>query len=274
MVLKFLKKAKKKSFTSREGLRSASDNGGYVAFVEQAVADPVVFANFKQSLVYQEILEHTSEAQARQYLEIIAEQTPQVFTSLEKFAVNDLVGGASVIRFSDRCSLSPSTLRYVKVASDLVKLFGDVLQHAQVAEIGVGYGGQRLVLDQLYQFASYDMFDLPAVLGLVSKYLESHLLQSCYQTKTLNTYDGAKDYDLVISNYAFSELPAVVQRIYVEKVLKKAKRGYLTMNSGVSDSLYADGRMSREEIQSIIPNTRVLEEKPLSYPGNYLLVWG
>lgn len=273
MLFKSLRK-KKKSFISREGLRSASDNGGYVAFVEQALADHAVFSNFKQSPVYQEILEHTSEEQGRQYLQIIANQTPHFMEMLGRFAVNDLVGGANVVRFSDQCILSPSTLRYVKVASDLTHLFGAGLQGAHVAEIGVGYGGQRLVLDQLYRFRSYDMFDLPPVLGLVSKYLESHLLQSSYRTRTLNMHDGERAYDLVISNYAFSELPTAVQRMYVEKVLKKSSRGYLTMNSGLPDSLYSEGRMSLEEIQSVIPNTRVLEERPHSFRGNYLLVWG
>ena len=96
-----------------------------MAFVEQALADPAVFAQFKQSPVYQQILEHTSETQARQYLEIIAAQTPQFQTLWDKFGINDLVGGANVLRFSEYCRLSPSTLRYVKVASDLVHLFGD-----------------------------------------------------------------------------------------------------------------------------------------------------
>lgn len=272
-MFKFLRQ-KKNSFISREGLRSASDNGGYVAFVESALADHEIFTHFKQNATYQEILEHTSEEQGRQYLKIIAEQTPHFMNMLDSFSVNDMVGGANVIQFTENCRLSPSTLRYVKVASDLTHLFGANLEAAHVAEVGVGYGGQRLVLDQLYRFRSYDMFDLPPVLGLVSKYLESHLLQSSYQARTLNTHDGEKSYDLVISNYAFSELPAVVQRIYVEKVLKKASRGYLTMNSGGADSLYSDGRMSLEELQSIIPNTRVLEEKPYSFHGNYLLVWG
>lgn len=272
-MFKFLRK-KKKSFISREGLRSASDNGGYVAFVESALADHEIFAGFKKNPIYQEILEHTSEEQGRQYLKVIAEQTPNFMEILDSFSVNDLVGGANIIQFSENCRLSPSTLRYVKVASDLTHLFGKGLDGAHVAEIGVGYGGQRLVLDQLYKFRSYDLFDLPPVLGLVSKYLECHLLQSSYKAKTLNTHDGEKSYDLVISNYAFSELPAIVQRKYVDKVLKKASRGYLTMNSGVADSLYSDGRMSLEELQSIIPHTRVLEEKPYSFRGNYVLVWG
>lgn len=268
------KRQKPTSFISREGLRSDSDNGAYVAFIEQALADPSAFQTFKQSPVYQQILEHTSEEQGRVYLQIIGEQSPQLLGMLQRFAVNDLVGGANVVQFSEHCRLSPSTLRYVKVASDLSTLFGQGLEGAHVAEIGVGYGGQRLVLDQLYRFRTYDMFDLPPVLALVSKYLESHLLQSCYQTKTLNTHDGEKTYDLAISNYAFSELPAPVQRVYIDKVLKKSARGYLTMNSGRPDSVFSKGKMTLEEIQAEIPNTRVLDEKPHSAPGNYLLVWG
>lgn len=268
------KRNKQQSFISREGLRSDSDNGAYVAFIEQALVDQAIFARFKQSPVYQQILEHTSEVLGREYLKIIDEKMPGWLESLDKFSVNDLVGGAHVVQFSERCRLSPSTLRYVKVAADLTSLFGERLQGMHVAEIGVGYGGQRLVLDQLYRFKSYDMFDLPPVLGLVSKYLESHLLQSSYQPKTLNTHDGEKSYDLVISNYAFSELPAPVQRMYVEKVLKRAARGYLTMNSGRPDSVFSKGKMSLEEIQELIPGTQILEEKPYSAPGNYLLVWG
>lgn len=272
MSFKFLRK--KKIFISREDLRSDSDDGAYVSFVEQAISDESVFACFKQSPTYQKILEHTSEEQGKEYLKIIAAQSSIFLDSLNKFSVNDLVGGASVFEFPGGYRLSPSTMRYVKVASDLTCLFGNRLDDMHVAEVGVGYGGQRLVLDQLYRFASYDMFDLPPVLSLVSKYLESHILQSSYQTKTLNTHSGDKSYDLVISNYAFSELPAPVQRIYIEKVLKKSKRGYLTMNSGQPNSVFSKGKLSLEEIQALVPGTRILEEKPYSAPGNYLLVWG
>lgn len=263
-----------RSYVSREGLRSDSDDGAYIAFVESALKDHAAFSTFKKSPVYQTILEHTSEEQGKVYLDIIGKQTPDFLRMFEKFSINDLVGGAHVVEFDQKYRVSPSTMRYIKVASDLYSLFGDEIQGADVAEIGVGYGGQRLILDQIYRFRSYDMFDLPPVLGLVSKYLESHLLQSSYKTKTLNTHDGEKPYGLVISNYAFSELPAVVQRMYIEKVLKRSTRGYLTMNSGRADSVFSKGKLTLEEIQEMIPGTRVLDERPYSAPGNYLLVWG
>jgi putative sugar O-methyltransferase len=273
MNLKFLFK-KNKSYAFRKELRSDSDNGKYVAFIDKALTDNNIFENFKKNKIYQQILEHTSVEQAEKYLKIILEQTPDYKKMWESFAINDLIGGADIHDFKNSCILSPSTLRYVKVASDLQCLFGDDLHNANIVEIGVGYGGQRLILDQLYDFKSYDMFDLPSVLRLVSKYLENHLLQSSYCTKTINQHEGEKKYDLAISNYAFSELPAALQRVYIDKVLKKSKRGYLTMNSGQSDSVFSEGKMSLAEIQTIIPDTRILEEKPHSAQGNYLLVWG
>jgi hypothetical protein len=118
------------------------------------------------------------------------------------------------------------------------------------------------------------MFDLPTVLKLVSKYLDNHLLQSSYTPITLNQHLGDKNYDLVISNYAFSELPAALQKVYIKKVIKKSKRGYLTMNSGKVDSVFSEGKITLEEFQSHIPNTRILEENPFSAKGNYLIVWG
>jgi hypothetical protein len=68
---------------------------------------------------------------------------------MERFKINDLVGSPTTYVYHRFGRISPSTLRYVKVASDLRRLFGD-LTGAKVAEIGVGYGGQLLVLDQIF----------------------------------------------------------------------------------------------------------------------------
>jgi hypothetical protein len=58
------------------------------------------------------------------------------------------------------------------------------------------------------------------------------MLKSSYHTTSLNQHQGDVIYDLVISNYAFSELPSELQTRYIEKIILKAKRGYLTINSG------------------------------------------
>ena len=55
--------------------------------------------------------------------------------------------------------LPPTTLRYLKVASDLKNLFGSDL--GEVAEIGCGYGGQTLVNDQLLNVESAGLLSCP-----------------------------------------------------------------------------------------------------------------
>lgn len=115
--------------------------------------------------------------------------------------------------------MSPSILSYIKVASDLRILFVDFIEGADIATRGVGYGGQRQALDQLYRCRSFDLFDPPSVLGLVSEFLERHLLQFACQAKMLTTHGIEKYYSLSISNYAYAEFPAPVQSIFIEKVL-------------------------------------------------------
>ena len=79
-------------------------------------------------------------------------------------------------------------------------------------------------------------------------------------------------YDLAISNYAFSELPRVIQLQYVE-IFKNSKKGYLTMNSG-NGGIYDEGKLTLNELKSILPNISVFEENPKTYKGNYIIVWG
>lgn len=261
------------SYTGHPGNRSLADNGTYVPFVELAARDYQAFLTFKRHPHYQAVLEHVSPELGQAYLRAIAAQSPGLLAGIGTFAINDLVGGAEIVRYGD-IALSPSTLRYVKVASDLVTLFGEGLEGGRIAEIGVGYGGQMLVLDQIYRFGQYHLFDLPPVLELTQRYLESHLLRSAYRKFTLNQHDGGESYDLVISNYAFSELPMALQKEYLRKILRKAKRGYLTMNSGRANSIFRTDKMSLEELRASLPASMVIEEQPSSCPGNYILVWG
>ena len=111
------------------------------------------------------------------------------------------------------------------------------------------------------------------VLQLISRYLECYLINSTYKPTTLNRFDSqTAKFDLVISNYAFSELPKPLQLKYISKVLSKAKRGYMTMNSGKTTG---SGRsMTIDELRIHFPDLQILEEVPLTSADNYILVWG
>lgn len=259
-------------FVGIESNRSESDDGRYVVFVSQASQDYQVFKNFKRHPTYTAILEHASQAEGLAYLSIAAKDSPEFFKKVEALKANDEVGNPITYEYPGVGKVSPSTLRYLKVASDLRKYFGENLGET-IAEIGVGYGGQCLTLDKLFNFKKYYLFDLPPVLDLVARYLECHTLKGSYQCTTLNQYDPDREFDLVISNYAFSELPSNLQRMYIEKILSKSRRGYLTMNSGLKNSVFNRDKLSIEELKQLLPKFEIIKEQPLTANANYIIIW-
>ncbi len=261
-----------REFAAIEANRSRSDNGLYVAFVERANRDYKVFSKFKSHPHYRKVLEHVTKKQGQEYLDAIISQSPEFIDQIDKFKINDLVGTPFIESYEGIGAISPATLRYMKVASDLRRNFGGTIG-SKVAEIGGGYGGQYLILDQIFQMRQYVLYDLSQVLSLTSKYLESHLLNSSYKISTLNQSSGDEEFDCVISNYAFSELPPNVQKKYIEKILSQSKRGYLAMNSGRVDSVFKP-HLSLESLRQLLPSFEIKEETPLTGRRNYIILWG
>ncbi|MGZ3721627.1 MAG: putative sugar O-methyltransferase [Bdellovibrionales bacterium] len=261
-TMRFMSAIDRPEFYGEKKNRSAADSGHYVKVVRKAAANYKTFRKFKRHPYYMGILEHVTKSQGEEYLGFVREESPAFMSKLEEFRENDLIGSPLKYSFGEAGVFSPTTLRYMKVASDLRNYFGD-LTGFKIAEIGCGYGGQLLILDKIWKLGSHTMFDMDPVLGLISRYLESHLLRTSYHPTTINRFDGKSDFDLVISNYAFSELPADLERIYIEKVIGKAKRGYLTMNSG-RGGVYQDGKLMLEELRQLLPPFEIIEERPRS----------
>ncbi len=265
------------SFVNLKELRSWSDNGSYVQSVEEAINDYKKFKRFKSDKRYQFVLEHATFEQGLQNIEIIKKNNIELLdnNNFSKFKLNDLIGSPKIYNYgSVYGNISPTTIAYIKVLSDLMSLF-KINEINTIAEIGAGYGGQALIIDQFTKKIEFTLFDLKPVLKLTEKYLESFNLNGSFNTKTLNEESYTNKYDLIISNYAFSELPKKTQILYLEKVLIKSKRGYLIMNSG---SPYKknkdDSQLNYDEIVKYLPSCEVLTETPLTSENNYLLVWG
>ena len=192
---------------------------------------------------------------------------------IENFKENDLIGKPNLSFYKDIGSISPTTLRYVKVASDLNKIFnGNIGKN--ICEIGAGYGGQFFILNKIFKINSYVMFDLPEANLLIEKYLKNFSILAKYETSTLDSFNEESDFDLVISNYAFSEIGRNEQIKYINRVLSKSKRGYLTMNSGKKNSEFKHNHLLLDELEDLLPKFKVLEEKPLIWEDNYIIVWG
>jgi hypothetical protein len=255
----------------KKNLRSVSDNGRYPEFCQRAARDPEVFAHFKRNEDYREILEHVSEDLGRQYLEIIKNKWPDLIACVGLLKRNDAFGDPIRFEYPDIGRMSPSTLRYIKVACDLNELFGP-LDGFNVIEIGGGYVGQMLIADEIWPLKSWTIFDLPEALELVERCNGKDDLS--WITAPYKLFSPDQLYrewpgtDLVISNYAFSELPRVEQLHYLVIVLRNAKRGYMTMNNASPDG------MSAEELMPYFDDARIIEEVPLTSKGNYIFVWG
>jgi hypothetical protein len=240
------------------GATSVSDTPAYTQLCARAATDRDVFATFKRQPAYTAILEHVSCSLGAEYLRVALEQTPEIADRLGSFRRNDEIGTPNVCDYGHQGVYSPTTLRYVKVLSDLQTLFGP-LDRLRILEIGVGYGGQCFIVHAGGGFRSYALVDLPPVLALAKRYLDT--------LGVPNVELGAQGaFDLVVSNYAFSECRRKVQTLYLDELLKPTPRGYMTCN-------FMEG-MGREEIAAQLPGSRWIEENPRSAKRNATLVWG
>ena len=277
-IFLFLKNIyRNESFVNLQEIRSWSDNGSYVKCVEDALYNYKKFNKFKSDKRYQFVLEHASYKGGLENLKIIEKNNPDLLNekNFTKFKLNDLIGTPKTYDYGKIFGdLSPTTIAYIKVLSDLKTLF-NLNEIKTIAEIGVGYGGQSLIIDQFTKKIEFTLFDLKPVLKLTEKYLDSFNLNGSFKIKSLNQESYNSEYDLIISNYAFSELPKETQILYLEKILSKSKRGYMIMNSASPHKKnLGNSQLNYDEIIKYLPTCKVLPEMPLTSQNNYLLIWG
>lgn len=271
---KYCRTQMKKYSASRRSGTSVSDDADYPVFCYLASQNDKIFKRFKRNEIYNNILEHLTEQNGTDYLNIVNAGGGAFPDSCwENFRKNDSCGSPRMFYYNINGKMkkvSPTTLRYVKVLKDIISLL-DTENIGSAAEIGIGYGGQgRILTSYLESIKTYYLFDLPEVLKLSEKYLKQF-----GDTSKFRFIDGTDikinaEYDLVISNYAFSELVRAVQDIYLEKVILKSRQGYITWNSISCDKL--DG-YSVEELLKKIPGSFVIPEEPLTSENNCIIVW-
>lgn len=250
---------------------SISDTLDYTSFCELASNDDSVFNTFRQNSVYTSILEHTSYELGKSYFDIINKTKYFNKENFDDFKRNDLYGGALKKEYQDIGLISPSTLRYIKVLSDLISHFGN-LDNFNICEVGIGYGGQsRIIMSYFKNIKSYTFIDLDPVLSLSNKYLSNF--------KDINTKLNflpanklePKEYDLFISNYAFSELKKEIQDLYINNIIKYSQNGYITYNNISNHSL---NRYKLKDYNTFIPKKiNIYDEIPTTHPDNKIIIW-
>ena len=256
--------------------KSSSDNGEYPELALKAALDPATFSVFRRHHKYTSILEHVSRKEGEQYLNIIREEykmkDDEIFQILKPLME---VGNPKLLRIKGLSNkISTTGLRYLKIALDIKKITGSKI--GNVVEIGCGYGGQAIILDQLLQIESYTFYDLWQVNLLIKRFIENSNFSSEYTISTIreDSLNCRNSWDFCISNYAFSELPKAIQEIYINKIINKTRKGFMLMNSGVSGKFGNVINFSQKELLNTIKNASIHDEIPLTYVDNYLLTWG
>lgn len=240
---------------------SISDKSSYLQICEAASLDDAIFNIFKRHPSYNEILEHVSYEQGEAYLQHIKEIPADI---LNRFVTNDLIGSPFTYFYPQiNRRISPTTLRYIKIVQDLNNLFGD-LSKLSIVEIGGGYGGQCKIIHDLFKPLHYTIFDLSEPSMLTDKYLKMHQIQNYTLLNSIEVVES----DLLISNYAFTECFRDIQTEYLEKVITRAKHGYMILNK-IDPSL---NPYSYEELKEKVKG-KLLDEIPSTHPNNKLLVW-
>ena len=212
---------------------SITDDQIYPAFCLKAAQENMIFSAFRMNPIIKRVYEHVTQIQGQEYLNHIQQSGNFEELDWKNFILNDQYGSPEVFDYNlgeHEIRISPVTLRYVKVLCDIMEMY-DTDGIKSIAEIGIGYGGECRIISSYLKDRTYFLIDLPEVLELAQTYLKKFDVDG-----KIRYIDGTKnliseEYDLVISNYAFSELTRDVQEIYLEKVIAHSKAGYITWNS-------------------------------------------
>lgn len=246
---------------------SLSDTTEYQALCAAAIADRKVLARFKSEKNYTRILEHVNYEMGRKYLDFLVDEPAALELLLEVNRVE--IGNPERYHFPGLGLVSPTQIRYAKILCEITELFGP-LNNMRIIEIGVGNGGQCFQICKTYNVAGYFLYDLPVVQELTKLVLKTQGLTKEPSFPPISPLEENPS-DLLISNYAFSELTREHQEIYFEKIIRHSNRGYVLFNHIQNDTSKS---MSAEEFSSRIPGSIIIDETPTTHPDNVLIVWG
>jgi hypothetical protein len=245
---------------------SATDTPLYRETCKLCVEFGYHFSNFRRNENYVPFLEHLTQEQGFLELERIAQS---VMTKIDELKENDKVGNPYLYFYPDIGHVCPSTLRYIRVLSEIQQLFPQGLDRKDVCEIGVGYGGQCRIITSYYRVNCYTLVDLCCVLDLSKKYLSHYEILSPLNFVKANMIEN-HSYDFVISNYAFSEMIRDVQDEYLNKIILRSRNGYMICNFISPDEFKS---YTKEELVEIIPNSKMIEDVYFATHGTYILIW-
>jgi putative sugar O-methyltransferase len=255
----------------------------YQRICRMAIDSEEIFQNFKQIRDYTSVLEHVTIDMGYRYAQAITQsvQRPKIRALLqehiENFRKNDAIGSPLVHNYPELGLFSPTTLRYIKTGIDIYINFD--LNGMSVVEIGGGYGGQCLILSQIFKLKSYTILDLPGSVDLQQKYLQRHGIGNT-QSLTLDEFQQNSNtrFDFVLSNYALSEIAKGVAARYLDSIVDPTPNGYFQCNSCFADASSPLHAYSRDEfVQRLTRHNSIFLENAITHdfhPSHFIAMFG
>ena len=254
---------------------SNSDRSDYRDLCRLAATSDQDFKRFRHHPVYTGIVETVPPADGAAYITVALRNDPSIANHLEELRRNDAVGAPMVCQYGPIGGFAPTTLRYIQTAVDLKRLFGP-LDGMRVVEIGGGYGGLCRILHAQNRIESYTIVDLPEALDLAKRYLGEFSVPNVSFAPP--NQDIFPDFDLLISNYAYSELDKATQDLYLDRILSRCRRGYMMYNQVSFAESMPGFHHTVESVAARIPQSRILSGEPALAPPDAvrrhsLLIW-
>ena len=256
---------------------SRSSNKRYPEYCKIASEDNEAFQNFRNNNSYTSVLEHVSPELSKEYYQALKNLNYSDDYIYSICKILDQPGNPKKIKFNDSTTeLTGSSLRYLYTGLD-IKSKLNITEKINVVEIGAGYGGQSVILDKIINIENYLFVDLKEVNLLIDRFLNNFKVNFNYSFKSLeDDFQDNFEFDLIISNYAFSELPRNLQNLALNKIINKSRSGYMIVNSHNLEKAFFLKKYNFytiDELKEIISNLIVLEEKPQSHKNNKLLTF-
>ena len=228
-----------------------------------AANNELVFTTFRQDPIITQVMEFHYQEIGQKYLDAIKRDNPELIKYLNRFNSSERFGSPLAYKY-EGVMISPSTLRYVKVMSDLIKYFGDI-NRFKIAEIGSAYGGQCKIIKDIFN-VEYHCIDLFEVNLLAQKFLD----KTGKNNIRFSTWDQLvkENYDLVISVGAFTEMNREIQDYYNEMIIKGSKQGYIIG----SVELNPNNCYQMDDLKNMKQAVFTAEE-PNTHPTNFTMYW-
>jgi len=229
----------------------------YLDICRRAVAEDAIFENFRGALDYQNIIIGGDHERAEAYYQLLGGPTIPEYVK-----ACDAIGNPPI---NANVGYSTYTLRCLYTMRDIIKHFGP-LDGKNILEIGGGHGGlcHMMTVATAVEYKSYTLVDLPLVNSLARRYLEAAGVSRGVRYMSSEEIMPRK-YDIVISEYSFSELDTKGQNYYIDSIMKYCQGAYLAMNIWNTDRK----EETKRRLMKVFNQIEEYPEEPTSKYPNY-----